>query len=563
MTTTAQLDCFRSTLHSIYTSISDFRFTPSQPHILDSSTDALLDAEQSGELLPGLKQLRDSVKIDLDALERFLEHPSRESLPPLSTNAPYLIAVWNEITRAPPPLVSVMKAFAGLPSALDKKSKTTPNLVKVDVVADGGCRWIRVNTIKNSRILFEFCEMDSYLTDSDSEDDQTPSLAQTEFDNSIIRMARSLLAAANTNLIDSAPPSITLCLTRLEPEGSDPRIAQTVSVIRDMGIEVLLGERDAGIVPSIAPTPTIHLSPTINVNLDLSVLIAFVSDLTHSPLPTSVEEAQARFLTPRPSERESEPTVQSRALTNQIMQEMLQEMGRGGMFQELHHRLQGPFKLWTTSEARDRFIRIVAKIGGPGEKKRAAVLFAAPELTREEAEERFWEGSRFQCGFIPCLPINVYSDDTISSPPSLNRSSFFVAMEKTCVEILALGLAHQSSPLNAVKKKTKADAKFSNNGFLRNPSSERAIPTKANAKLTEHTVHSMWCGALRGWTTLTANRSSVKALLRELRVLRPGYGGVPEGGQQDAVVWIVDPRSLAESTRARVNLQAGNTHPAS
>ncbi len=78
-----------------------------------------------------------------------------------------------------------------------------------------------------------------------------PSLAQKEFDNSILRMGRSLIKAAEANPVDGTTsiPKITLRLTRLNPmandDGSatDPRIAQTADLLRDMGVDVELGER--------------------------------------------------------------------------------------------------------------------------------------------------------------------------------------------------------------------------------------------------------------------------------------------------------------------------------
>lgn len=59
-------------------------------------------------------------------------------------------------------------------------------------------------------------------------------------------------------------------------------------------------------------------------------------------------------------------------------------------------------------------------------------------------------------------------------------------------------------------------------------------------------------GAELGWTTLTANRTSVKAILRELKAARVagrlGGNDRPEdlNDHNFAAIWIVDPRSLAE-----------------
>ena len=113
--------------------------------------------------------------------------------------------------------------------------------------------------------MMEFREIDSYMTSDEDEDEQRPRLAQTEFDNSVLRMGRELLAAAkanpvsiparlsnfvpdsnsstsNTNTIMT--PQVTIRLTRLDPSPKDdPRIESTIQCLRDMGIDVQLGER--------------------------------------------------------------------------------------------------------------------------------------------------------------------------------------------------------------------------------------------------------------------------------------------------------------------------------
>ena len=75
-------------------------------------------------------------------------------LPPLSTNAPYLISVWKEVLAAATlgPILAVGKTFFDGKAArmrVPKGQGTKPaknNGVKVDVVADDGRSWIRVNT---------------------------------------------------------------------------------------------------------------------------------------------------------------------------------------------------------------------------------------------------------------------------------------------------------------------------------------------------------------------------------------------------------------------------------
>ncbi|KAJ6591083.1 hypothetical protein DFH09DRAFT_975401 [Mycena vulgaris] len=567
-----ELHLLKSTLRSIHESLADFRPLAARPPILDSSSESSLNGDSANdaqwlqqENIPGLKQLRDALKIDLDVLERFLDDPNSANLPPLSTNAPYLIAVYNEVLCAPPQIVSIFKSF---PLAATPAQKMTA--AKVDVVADSGRRWIRVNTIKNTRLMSEFREIDSYLTDSDSDDEQGPSLAQTELDNSVLRMGRALVAAANAaHPIDRA--NVTLRLTRLTPCDTDPRIAQTLTDLRAMGIDVQLGERPADAIPAPPPPRPLapaQLVPTAHINLDLSVLIALVSDLTHAPLPASLDAAHRRFApapAPRPQEPSPTPPTQARALTSQIMREMLQEMRAGPLFPALRARLpEGvPLQFWTTREARVRFERIVGKIGGLRERQRAAALFEDAGADGG-AEARFWAESRYAPGFVALLPVRLYDDGVdedadadaeADAKAEAPRAAFFRAMEGTCRGILA-----QEQQPDADEAPRVADAEervqYSNNGYRRNPDSERATATRANARLTAHTVESMLCGARRGWTTLTANRTSVRALLREISAARAAgrlaaEEDVREEGEEAAAIWILDPRSLAEGARAR------------
>jgi hypothetical protein len=100
---------------------------------------------------------------------------------------------------------------------------------------------------------------------------------------------------------------------------------------------------------------------------------------------------------------------------------------------------------------------------------------------------------------------------------------------------------------------------YSNNGYRRNPDSERATVVRVNARLTAHTAQSMLWGAQHGWTTLTANKASVKALLREIRAARVA-GRLGEDIPSEAedplevvAIWILDPRSLAEGVRERAS----------
>ncbi|KAG8216020.1 hypothetical protein J3R82DRAFT_8013 [Butyriboletus roseoflavus] len=280
-------------LSDVYNSIQSFDVPLPQPPVIWHDKD-------NREALPGLRFLREEVKRDCDVLDRFTREDANSSTP--SANAPYLIAVWGELVHARQP-VAIYRTFSPAngqdrtrgKAALTSQERTTlksqTRSVKVDVVAENGARWVRVNTTNRG-----------------------PCLAQTEFDNSVLRMGRELLAAAKANrvlvptpLSNFIPdlnststimtPQVTIRLTRLDPSlEDDPRIEKTIQYLRDMGIDVQLGERSY-----LHPTPTKLklLEPTANINLDLSALIALISDISHSPLPRTEQEAHARFEPPQ------------------------------------------------------------------------------------------------------------------------------------------------------------------------------------------------------------------------------------------------------------------------
>jgi len=543
------------------------------------------------------------------------------------------------------------------------------------------------NRIKNTKILAEFREIDSYLTDSDDDDGEgsgaqrhtATSRDETELDNSVIRMGRSLISAAkHASALVPAPsadeaattttPSssdthtsriqVTVRLTRLNPSPSDPshfdpRIPQTVRALEKMGIEVKLGESTSH-PPLPPPSPPRVFLPSIKVNLDLSLLVALISDITHVPLPKSHKDAEERFVPPAsyvewkkrrmeetiaqesstdeaggngdgaesegrlkkkvklPGQGKPESIKHSRALSNQAKQEM-----ESAILQEVHDRLLQTVRLvhgdtsslkdvefWTTAEARTRCLRIASKISGTRERERAKSLLFFPTLAPngpsdggedfgaglKAASELYWRSSRYEEGYLPFPPVRIFpqtvspSDRLPSSndqSSSLPRSPFFDQLVKTCVHILAQDIvphprslpSHITSDITSSPSLNPSTTSSTDTPELEGLSLlddggeiQRATVTKANPKLTAHTVESLLEGARRGWTTLTANKHSVKAILKEVKTLSGGYyvagaganeyeeaqgnWKVIEDGQgnviETAAIWVVDPRSLAE-----------------
>ncbi|KAG1822373.1 hypothetical protein EV424DRAFT_1644091 [Suillus variegatus] len=581
-------DCLRSV------NVELDSYEPESQHspIIESSGEEMGEVKtQTREVLPGLRFLREEVKRDLQVFQKFLDDPGSTSLPPLSTNAPYLVAVWRELLQARG-AVAIYRTFhtAAHPQASrkPKNGSAKGHSVKVDVVADNGRRWIRVNTIKNSRILMEFREMDSYLTSSDEDDGDGHSslkkenLIPQEFDNSVLRMGRELLQAARANPHGSNEiPSVTMRLTRLNPSLSDePRIAYTIDCLQRMGIDVQLGERQ-GIVKEtddISARPTV-LEPTAHINLDLSALIALISDTTHSRLPRDSEDANTRFIPPQryvewkkqrvqmlSNSPDATSTWEDSGIHSRVLAEQAQQEMKKGLLQDMHDRLRSisptlqNIQFWTTQEARQRCLQIVIKIAGTRERQRAEVLLSCSTCsgtTTIPTHNQFWVHSRYPSNFIPLIPIRLYpsSEPNTTSLESFQpnpSSPFMTSLALTCRDILS------QEDISRLRE-SQSTPGHSAAPYLSNDEGDipPAAVTLANPKLTVHTVQSMLWGATLGWTTLTTNRSSVKVLLKEMK--RSAGGGVlthkppnedDTARVSEAAIWIVKPRSLAEGSRS-------------
>ncbi|KAG8945580.1 hypothetical protein FRC03_001684 [Tulasnella sp. 419] len=498
------------------------------------------------EPIQGMKTFIGSVTKEIETIERYLAQGLQTSSQ-VSTNALYYISVWNEVLAADS-IVALAKTFTyELATTSGKTSKAT---VKVDVVCDDGYSWIRINTIKQSRMRAELNDLDAWNDSSDSEIEDTPRSSNSvrvnkSLDNSVYRMGQSLLEAARQNPVPGTnkPPVITLRLTRLipslslndsttrtVPEEVEPRVRKTIEELKSSGINLLYGEKNVqdARIPSEVPAPGIHL--TRQLNLDLSFLVALASDITHAPLPQSEEESIARYqrLTQTSKrlvkDQSSDQLRYSRALSNQAEQER-----RRSMLDEIAWRLGSAtnsqdldtsITTWTTPESKARMEGIMAKIGGPEERRRAAAMFSA-----EEAEAGFWEGSRFPIGYIKGLvPVKLFeSDDPIIDTPShMSLSPFRARLAGACHRVSqelkneSLSVLGSGTPELAEDDEIRTRSHIAIKAERKAKISSMQPNTLLSPALNLHTARSLQWGALTGMTTLTANRTSVKAILREM-----------------------------------------------
>ena len=373
-----------------------------------------------------------------------------------------------------------------------------------------------------------------------------------------MQTGKGLLAAARLSASEGGTtPTVVLRLSRLSQQDldDDSRIYNTVKQLRKLGVVIELGLQAVNLDP---PAPRRSFRLPRKINLDLSMLIALVSDLTHAPLPLSREDAEARFQPQtdrawkRRLERSKEkegvdtadagpdsdagggPTEHCRELALQGCQEM-----EHSLLEEIGNRVRGESgdtncELWTTQDAKDRFFGIIDKIGGDVEKRRAKGLFGEGPL----GAGAFWSESRYPTSTFHGLPVRVFATDLPPTQVAHELSSFNSQISYTCRNILQQPMRLDIKNSNTANKKRTV-----------------AAPVRFAGRLSVHTIVSLLWGAEAGMVTLTSNKASIKALLREMRGFRlPLARALPsqphdEEGALNFAVWVTGPRSLAEVMR--------------
>ncbi|CAD6906180.1 unnamed protein product [Tilletia laevis] len=323
----------------------------------------------------------------------------------ISSNAPFLESLWDclqhYVTTAPP--VTDLSTSVTLATARAKAPISLPPL-KIDVVADGGRRWVRLFTLKPSSLLQEFRLVEAEEVDDSSDEDDGEALPvlksktnRLAFDMaaqrcSLVRTALELRRAADYALTlqspsaaDSVPIKVDLILTRLDwPESVPDFGSEGRGSMRDFNegdrfqlrLDCILNE--LCLIPHLqvhtSRSPTFPLNDVIpkrqkpiflpkddiedtqttrHLNLDLSALVALASDIIHgNPISDSstLEQSQLCFHTTAPyklirsTEPPSKPGVQNgahgRALAEQLWRECCHGVEDGGDF--LHSLIGKP-----------------------------------------------------------------------------------------------------------------------------------------------------------------------------------------------------------------------------
>lgn len=303
---------------------------------------------------------------------------------------------------------------------------------------------IKVSLLTPRRLLFEiakagwedatgFSDDDDDNTDDDDDDDSllaTDASITTTATNanatptamaslavastSLSNVADNLLLAASQTRVQYLHPTITFILPRLSPTTTTtPEVTVFLAMLQQKGITVRT-------TPSFLPAPSIEdilsalASPvarraipiTDSVNLDTTVLLALISDISH--------------LAFAPSQSHSHPAIQ-----RQLDMEKTTPMVPCHLLPVLQHRA-----LITSVSSRRRFAEIVGVIATDTERERARLLLiddsadadSKPPLTPAERAARMAELSMYDCSALQ-LPVVTVPDHKLADtdPPGFRQ----------------------------------------------------------------------------------------------------------------------------------------------
>ena len=232
---------------------------------------------------------------------------------------------------------------------------------QVDVVSEDGEEWIKVSTITQQRLLFEFAKAQWEDAESsgseDDEEEKAKSFKMTMDRIELIRTVDGLMKASRAHRVRYKNPRVRIIL----PKMTDPPpigLLPLFDRIHSSGAILKLGEQ----IPSVPSAeqnlqdsftrllPSPHPPLTDTLNIDCTILLALVSDLSHSSsLPIL-------------------PGYNS-AIKRQIELETQDHLLPTGLYPAMEGK-----KLVCTQEAVDRMQEIVNTIGTPNERTRTALI---------------------------------------------------------------------------------------------------------------------------------------------------------------------------------------------
>ncbi|KAF2156572.1 hypothetical protein K461DRAFT_272622 [Myriangium duriaei CBS 260.36] len=369
-----------------------------------------------------VETIQEGGEVDSDQSEAELDsedEPVGQSV--ASSNLPFLESVWNA-TKSTTGLVAMQKRFyfgedvkkqtvAGASRIRRGRGGTRSSTVKagkalVDIVARDGMEWIKVSLITNHRMLMDKAREGWSAYSSDEDDGSDGASVDSDDPDSnipVVKMSEALLEASMEVRIRTKHPQVRLLLPKVV-EGRQPEVDKILHRLRSKGISVECdGSTVAGyplnrVIDNLVPDPFLDFTTTLNI--DCTILLALVSDFSHTDV-------------------EAEPWFH-KALKRQVEIEDKENLLPNLLYPAIKGR-----KLLCTHEAAKRMREIVDTIGTPGEKARTEILMS--DSTENDAESRriqLKEWTKFEVPTNLELPVQVVDKDSVAAdglPPVASR----------------------------------------------------------------------------------------------------------------------------------------------
>ena len=344
-----------------------------------------------------------------------------------SSNLPFYAAIWDA-AKASKGLVAFSKRFYwdNRPTR-DSKKAAERRCALVDIVAHDGEEWIKVSTITGSRLTLEIAKAKWEAADSSSEDEGQENGYSTSKEDDIVRLelvrvADDMLRASQAHRIHYKHPRVRLVLPKI-PSSPPSELVPILERIRSTGAVVDLGDQGLssgllkeGVFQRLLPSPHPPLTDTLNV--DCTILLALVSDLSHT------------------ANHPIMPNYNS-AISRQIELETRDHLLPSSLWPAMAAK-----DLVCTYEAAKRMKEIVDTIGMPNERARTELLLDDGSSRPEsELREAFAKYSDYAIPPYWKLPIRIVQ-------AKVSEYDISNAIQETTLPPIALQVADQLTDIN-------------------------------------------------------------------------------------------------------------------
>lgn len=310
-----------------------------------------------------------------------------------SSNLPFYAAIWDA-AKASKALVALGKRFYwDNQRTRDSKKASEKRCALVDIVARDGEEWIKVSTITGNRLALEIAKARWEAADSSSEDEvqengNSPSNEDDLDRIELVKVADDLLRASRVHRIHYKHPKIHFVFPKI-PSSPPSELLPILERIRSTGAAVDLGDQNASIEllnegGFSRLLPSRHPPLTEILNIDCTILLALVSDLSHT------------------ANHPIQPNYNS-AIRRQIELETQEHLLPASLWPGMAGKA-----LVCTHEAAKRMKEIVDTIGMPNERLRTEMLLDdGPPRSGRELREAFSKYSDYAIPPSWNLPIHV------------------------------------------------------------------------------------------------------------------------------------------------------------